>query len=292
MKMGRLCLNLARRSRGPRLGFGLRPSVLVPRPKTEDPRPVSCLRATRVAVNNVTAWFVMLKHNLRTLICFVAGWMLLGFAATAEAQVQVRPNTGPSSSLLGDPSGRRPLTMADVSWTYQPSPEPKKWKLNDLVTVLVQEKTTMSRNGMVDQRRKDTRSATLSDWVLLKGFSLVPDPQSGGDPTVGALIDNKYQAQANLQNKDLFEAEIQCVVVDIRPNGTLVIEGHGKVQTDEEQWELSLSGVVQPDDILPNKTIKSEKIAEKRIQRQSAGHGRDGLRRGWFLKFWDKYSPF
>jgi flagellar L-ring protein precursor FlgH len=218
--------------------------------------------------------------------------MLLGFAAAAEAQVQVRPSTGPSSSLLGDPSVRRPLTMADVSWTYQQSPDAKKWKVNDLVTVLVQEKSTMQRDGMVDQRRKDTRAATLTDWLSLKGFSVIPDPQSSGDPKVGALIDNKYQAQANLQNKDLFEAEIQCVVVDIRPNGTLVLEGHGKVQLDEEEWELSLSGVIQPDDILPNKTIKSEKIAEKQILRRSAGHGRDGLRRGWFLKWWDKYSPF
>jgi flagellar L-ring protein precursor FlgH len=218
--------------------------------------------------------------------------MVLGFAATATAQAPIRSSTGPSSSLLGDPSVRRPLTMADVSYTYQPTLEPKKWKVNDMLTVIIQEKTTMERDGMVDQRRKDTRSATLTDWILLKGFSVIPDPQSSGDPKVGALIDNKYQAQANLQNKDLFETEVQCVVVDLRPNGTMVIEGHVRVQLDEEEWEVSLSGVIQPDDILPNKTIKSDKIAEKRILRRSAGHGRDGLRRGWFLKWWDKYSPF
>jgi flagellar L-ring protein FlgH len=249
--------------------------------------------------------FVMLKHDLRVL---VAAMIVLGLAAAAGAQAParptpgpspsllgdppLRPNLGPSSSLLGDPSARRPLTMADVSWTYQATPDSKKWKVNDMVTVLIQEKTTMKRDGMVDERRKDTRSATLTDWILFRGFSFVPDPQSGGDPTLGSLIDNKYQAQANLQNKDLFETDMQCVVVDIRPNGTLVIEGHGRVQLDEEVWELSLSGVVQADDILPNKTVKSEKIAEKQILKRSAGHGRDGLRRGWFLKWWDKYSPF
>ncbi len=256
-----------------------------------------------------TAGFVMLKHNLCAVACLTAG-IVLGMAAAAAAQAPPRPNAGansnlpamgpnsspvnlgPSSSLLGDPNNRRPLTMADVSWTYQATPESRKWKINDMLTVLVQEKTTMKRDGSVDERRKDTRSASLTDWILLRGFSFVPDPQSGGDPTVGALIDNKYQAQANLQNKDLFETEMQCMVVDIRPNGTLVIEGHGKVKLDEEEWELSLSGVIHPDDILPNKTVKSEKIAEKQILRQTAGHGRDGLRRGWFLRWWDKYSPF
>jgi len=223
--------------------------------------------------------------------CLPAAFVL-GALITAEAQAQVRPSAGPSSSLLGNPASRRPLTMSDVSWTYQPTPEPKQWKINDLVTVLIQEKARMTREGQVDQRKKSEGAMALTDWVLLDGFSIVPDPQSAGDPKVAGILDNKYRAQANLQNKDLFETEMQCVVVDVRPNGTLIIEGHGRVQLDEEEWELSLSGIINPDDILPNKTIKSEKIAEKRILRRSAGHGRDGLRRGWFAKFWDRYTPF
>jgi flagellar L-ring protein precursor FlgH len=214
-----------------------------------------------------------------------AAALVLSLSAPAAAQ-------GPSSSLLGNPANRRPLTLANVSLTYQPVPEPKQWKVNDLVTVLVQEKVRVQREGQVDQRKKAEGSMALTDWILLDGFSVVPDPQSAGDPKIAGILDNKYRAQANLQNKELLETEVQCVVMDVRPNGTLVIEGHGRVQVDEEEWEISLSGIINPDDILPNKTIKSEKIAEKRILRRSAGHGRDGLRRGWLLRILDRYAPF
>jgi flagellar L-ring protein precursor FlgH len=81
-------------------------------------------------------------------------------------------------------------------------------------------------------------------------------------------------------------------VVDIRPNGTLVIEGHAKVTVDEEDWELSLSGIVRSEDIMPNNTVKSEKLAEKQIVRRSSGQGRDGVRRGWLQRVFDKFQPF
>jgi len=219
----------------------------------------------------------------------------LGRLALATAIVAVTgalPALAQSSSLLGNSGSRRPLTLATASWTYQAPPEQKQWKLNDFVTVMVEEKMKMIREGIIDQYKKVEEATALTDWVMMDGFSIEPDPQSKGDPTIGAAVDNKYRAQANLHNSDNFETSIQCTVADIRPNGTLVIEGHAKVTVDEEDWELSLSGVVRPEDIMPNNTVKSEKIAEKQILRRSAGHGRDGMRRGWLQRVLDKIQLF
>ncbi len=224
--------------------------------------------------------------------CWLAG-NLAPLAGLVLAAWMVSPAAAQSSSLLGNPATRsKPLTLADVSWTYQPTPEPKQWKVNDFLTVVVMEKSRMTREGQVDQRKKAEGAMALTDWILFDGISIQPDPQTAGDPKIAGILDNKYRAQANLQNRDLLEADIQCVVTDVRPNGTLVIEGHSVVKLDEEEWELSLSGIVRPEDILPNNTVKSEKIAEKRILRRSAGHGRDGLRRGWLIKILDRVTPF
>jgi flagellar L-ring protein precursor FlgH len=218
----------------------------------------------------------------RTILLLVAA---AASAWTARADAQ-------SGSLYGNPDQRRPLTIANSSWTYVPPQEPKVWKLNDLLTVMVEEKAKMTSEGQVDQRKKIENSMALTDWVQFDGWSLIPATQSAGDPTIGGIVDNKYRAQANLQNRDLFQAEIKCAVVDVRPNGSLVVEGRSHVQVNEEEWELYLSGVIQPDDILPNKTIKSQDIAEKRILRRSVGQGRDGIRRGFIGKFLDKVQPF
>ncbi len=215
------------------------------------------------------------------------GWMALGLAMAAGGQAWAQ-----SSSLMGDPGRRRPLTMADASWTYQAPAEPKTWKINDVVTVLVEEKSRMVRENQVDQRKKNEGAMALNDWIAIDGFAVVPDPQTEGDPKISGILDNKYRAQANLQNKDTFESSIQCVVADIRPNGMLVLEGHAQAKFDDEEWELSVSGIVRPEDIMPNNSVKSEKMVEKRIQRLSSGHGRDGVRRGWLQKIIDKVQPF
>lgn len=229
---------------------------------------------------------------VRTVVCKTRGLAaasllvvvgLIAFPGESQAQ---------SGSLLGASGARRPLTMSDVSWTYQPSPEPKQWKINDFLTVFVEEKTEMKSEGKVDQRKKVEGSMAMTDWVQFDGWSIVPDPQEAGDPTLAGIVDNKYRAQANLQNKNLFQTQIQCVVTDVRPNGTLVIEGHSRVKVDDEEWELSISGIIRPEDILPNNSVKSEKIAEKHIVRRTAGHGRDGVRRGFLGKFLDKVQPF
>jgi flagellar L-ring protein FlgH len=199
---------------------------------------------------------------------------------------------GQTSSLLGSPSTRRQLTLANSSWTYQAPAEPKQWKLNDFVTVMIDEKSTMTREGQVDQRKKVEGNIGLESWVILdENGDIEPDPQSAGTPQISTVIDNKYRSQANLQNRDSLQTSLQCTIVDIRPNGTLVVEGHGQVTVDEEQWELSVSGVIRPDDIMPNNSVKSEKIAEKQIVRKTSGHGRDGVRRGWLQKFLDKFQP-
>jgi flagellar basal body L-ring protein FlgH len=227
-----------------------------------------------------------------TRLCILTSLGRLALAAAVVAAAGALPAMGQSSSLLGNSNSRRPLTLATASWTYQAPPEVKQWKLNDFVTVMVEEKAKMIREGQIDQRKKVEGAMALNDWIAIDGFAVQPDPQTAGDPKVSGIVDNKYRAQANLSNRDMLETSIQCTVVDIRPNGTLVIEGHAKVTVDEEDWELSLSGIVRSEDIMPNNTVKSEKLAEKQIVRRSSGQGRDGVRRGWLQRVFDKFQPF
>lgn len=215
--------------------------------------------------------------------------LLFGVVAVLKAG----PAWGQSGSIWGAPDQRRPLTLADASWTYQQVLEPKQLiKLHDLITVVVRERSRMSTEGQVDRRKKAEGALTLTDWIKLDGLSITPAPQENGDPKAAGIVDNKYRSQANLHERDMLEFNIACTVADIRPNGTLVIEGHRKIQVNEEEWEYSLSGIVRPEDIQPNNTVQSEKIAELRIHKRQAGHGRDGVRRGWLLKWLDTYQPF
>jgi flagellar L-ring protein precursor FlgH len=81
-------------------------------------------------------------------------------------------------------------------------------------------------------------------------------------------------------------------VVDIRPNGNLVIEAHKKIRNNNEIWEQSLSGVIRPQDVLPNNTVLSDKVMELSIDKRETGQIRDSYKRGWFTRWLDTYKPF
>ena len=89
----------------------------------------------------------------------------------------------------------------------------------------------------------------------------MPDPQSGGPPHIRGEIDNKLQAHGQLQTTDKLSFNIACEVVDIRPNGNLVLEGHRSIKNNEEVWEFLLSGETRPESIKPNEHASSARTS-------------------------------
>lgn len=81
-------------------------------------------------------------------------------------------------------------------------------------------------------------------------------------------------------------------MVDIRPNGNLVIEARRYRHNNDEITEASLSGTVRREDVLPNNTVLSEDVAELNIYTHDEGHVRDSYRRGWLWRVFDRWKPF
>ncbi len=199
-----------------------------------------------------------------------------------------------SGSLYGTPQRRAPLRLKQVDLGYVPMPQPRELRLNDLVTVLVDEKSQVISEGEMDRRKKASLSAVLKDWIIFSPASLGvrPDPQSAGDPKIDGEWNNKYRAQSDFESRDAMKFNIAARVVDIRPNGLLMIEGRRVIVNNEDTWEFSLLGLIRPDDVSPNNTIESENVAEMRIVKREKGHVRDGYRRGWMGRWLDRYQPF
>ena len=104
--------------------------------------------------------------------------------------------------------------------------------------------------------------------MKFKGLELVP---TVGGQQINGTLQGQFQAQSNLDTKDLMQFSIEARVVDIRPNGHLVLEGHQTMINNEERWRPRISGIVRPEDVLPNNTILSEKVAELSIDKSERG---------------------
>jgi flagellar L-ring protein precursor FlgH len=217
------------------------------------------------------------------LLTFTLG-TALPFVITSTAAAQ-------SSSLFGAPDNRQALTIVD-SWTYlQPDP-PKQIRLHDPITVIVNESSQVVTEADLQRRKRTNADVLLKNWLELDGLSLKKAPQASGDPQATLNITNQTQAQADLETAAVIKFTLTAEVVDIRPNGNLVIEAHKKIRSNNEIWEQSLSGVIRPQDVLPNNTVLSDKIMELSIDKRETGHIRDAYKRGWFTRWLDTYKPF
>ena len=190
-------------------------------------------------------------------------------------------------------SDRPPITLENVSLIYEKPEPPKTLQLHDTITVIVKINTRVLSEGDAQNRKTSSLNAVLASWVHFDGLSLKPDLQNDGDQRVQGQLTSQLRAEADLESRDSLIFNIAAQVVDIRPNGNLVIEAHRTIQNNSEVWQQSLYGIVSRKDIDPNNTVISDKIAELRIDKREVGQVRDGYKRGWFQKFYDTYLiPF
>lgn len=223
-----------------------------------------------------------MKINLRRSIMLIAcGSACWTFSTVASAQ---------SSSLFGEPS-QRALTLEDA-FTYVPTPEPPTIGLHDIVTVVVKDAFQYTNEGELVQRKLANLEATLEDWIELDGLNIQKAPQDQGDPSASGQLNSQYRAISEMETTGGVQFRITARVVDIRPNGNMLLEARKEVVDNEEIWEQRLTGEVRPEDIAPDNTVFSEKLADLRIEKRETGAVRDGYKRGWFKRMYERFSPF
>jgi len=210
--------------------------------------------------------------------------------------LSVQVSVGQNNSLyqLQDSQGRSlPLTMQQASLIYSEAPEVRTFRPHDIIQVRVDEMARMTSEGRADQRRNASYNAILNNWIRLNGFKrLERDQMEDGPPQVRGGVQELYRAESGIETTERLTLNIASRVVDIRPNGTLVIEGHKEVRINDQVWKVSLTGLCRQDDIGRDNTITSDRVIDFRLSKHEAGATRDGYRRGWFKRHFDRWTPF
>ena len=187
------------------------------------------------------------------------------------------------------------LTLESSSFIYRelpPEAMPRQLQEQDIITVLVDFRSRFLSEGDAESRKTASLAAVLADWVKLDSGSLKPAAQSDGDPTITGTLNSQYRAESDVELRDSLTFRMAAKIVDIRPNGNLVIEGHQEIRNNEERWRISITGVVRREAIQADRTVRSDAIAELKIDKEELGQVRDGYARGWFTRWYDRYKPF
>jgi flagellar L-ring protein precursor FlgH len=186
-----------------------------------------------------------------------------------------------------------PLTLENSSFMYQrlpPEAEFRELKVNDIITVLVDYRSSMLSEGDAESRKTAKLDAVLSDWLKFDGKDVFPAPQSNGSPRIAGSLTSQYRAESEMELRDALTFRIAASIVDIQPNGNLVIEAHRTIRINEEVWQQSLTGIVRRSAIGPDRTVPSDEVADLRIEKREMGFIRDAYKRGWFHRWYDRWK--
>lgn len=185
-----------------------------------------------------------------------------------------------------------PVMLNDASWTYQPAPPLRVFQKQDVVTIRVDEITRVMAEGNIDNRKRTLFDAIVNDWIKVVNFRFVPQPMVEGQPGVAFQSQSNYRADASVESRESMTFNIAATVVDIRPNGNLVLEARKHIRINDNLWETSLTGICRAIDIGPDNVVLSKDLIDLEIRKEDQGQLRDGVSRGWFQRWVDRFGPF
>ncbi len=204
----------------------------------------------------------------------------------------VTPYAAGPQPYAGVTPGYDGLGLANASWTFTPARPLRNYRIQDIVTIRVDEVTRVQAEGALNGRRTGLYDAMLRDWIALRNGNLAVDEQSTGDPRINAETNQAYRASSSLRTNESLAFNIAARVVDIQPNGNLVLEATKTIKMNENIWTTSLIGICRAQDIAPDNVVLSRDLVDLQIRKDETGEVRDGYKRGWFTRWLNEFNPF
>jgi flagellar L-ring protein precursor FlgH len=158
----------------------------------------------------------------------------------------------------------------------------RSFQVGDVITVLLNESTQAARtqNGTVS--RSASNDIPTSAPTFLNGII------KGGSASVGTNIKNEGVGKAD-QTASL-TGSIAVSVIEVMSNGNLVLRGEKQLALSEGSEIIQVGGIVRADDIAPNNTVQSRRLANAQITYRGTGDMAAATRAGWgtsaLLKLW------
>lgn len=219
-----------------------------------------------------------------------------GAGSPEEAgNMQYSANTGSTEFSAVQPRHRsRPGTQAieRMSKIAVAPVQPRQFTPNMLITIIVREQKKYEAEAEYEAEKKWKWDELLSRWFrFYPDCKLGEDHLSNGKPGSKFDLKHKYETDGSSDYSDKFSTRITAKIIDVKPNGNLVLEATHTRKHDEEVANITLTGVCRSEDVTPDNTIMSTQIAEMVLDVQNKGAVRDATTRGWIPRILDFIKP-
>ena len=179
-----------------------------------------------------------LKYKKQIAGALAAGTLFLALAPGADAQ-----------SLWAMPGARTRSIFADR----------KAQDVGDILTIVISESTSISdtRSSSNSKSGKNSLDAGVGIFDFIKAASI------GGS--------DSFKADGSAASKNTTRGNVTVTVVDVQPNGNLVLEGTQSIWNNKNEHKITFKGICRPEDVTASNTISSTKIASATVRFDGKG---------------------
>lgn len=196
----------------------------------------------------------------------------------------------PQPQPLPDPRGVNSLWRPGSRSFFR---DPRAAKIGDILTVSIDIGDQAKIANTTSRSTSASENAGVPNFLGLESLlpGVLPDevvPSS----LVDLSSDSSSTGTGSVDRSETINLTVAAVVVQVMPNGNLVIQGQQEVRVNNEVRVLLVSGVARPEDIASNNTIRHTQIAEARISYGGRGQITDVQQPRYGQQFFDIIWPF
>jgi flagellar L-ring protein precursor FlgH len=166
-------------------------------------------------------------------------------------------------------------------------------QVGDILTVNIVIDDEATIENETERTRTGGEDAGLGSLLGYEGAlsQILPEAVVNGS-LVKASSDSNYTGTGTVDRKETINLTVAAIVAQLLPNGNMVISGSQEVRVNYEKRVLTVSGVVRPEDISANNTIRHSQIAEARISYGGVGQLTDVQQPRYGQQLFDIVFPF
>ena len=165
--------------------------------------------------------------------------------------------------------------------------------VGDILTVQIDINDTAKVSNQTTANRKASSSLGVPHLLGLESTlgRLLPKAFDATS-AISTNSANASDGQGSVNRSEAVSLTIAAVVTSVLPNGNLVIEGNQEVKINQELRQLTVAGIVRPEDITSTNTIKHTQIAEARVSYGGKGNIQSVQNVPVGQALVNKFSPF
>lgn len=167
--------------------------------------------------------------------------------------------------------------------SYRPAFEDRRARLvGDTVTVQIVENVTASQKSTSTLNRNSSIDSSITALPLQSGLSKLD---------IGASSNNNFSGKGGTESANTFSGSITATVIEVLPNGHLVVAGEKQIGVNQNVDVLRFSGTIDPRLVQPGSVISSTQVANVRVESRGRGPQGEAQTVGWLSRFFLSFQP-